>query len=527
MRSPQTFCCFSARAVTTWAVSLLWVSCNGEDLAAPPTGDLVVRTVTQAPPTGLDGYSVSVDAGEPQPIGVNGAITVAGLPAGDHTIELSGVPGGCVLAGDNPRTATVPADGRTEVDFDVVCALPVGAVTVTTTTTGPAPDPDGYTVQVDAGTELPIPANGTLTLPELSPGAHSLLLTGVAANCTVDGDNPRAVEAVAGEPVAVAFAVACVVGTLSFTEMTSGTNAFLAEVWGAAGSDVWAVGEVESDGGDNVASEILHYDGAEWQQALRQNDLRLRGVWGSSATDVFAVGFHFLVPGAVVYHYDGTQWTQTENFLSPSEELALMAVWGSSASDVFAVGVAFDGRFQLSLIEHYDGSGWRRMDPPAEIAPRLSDVWGSGPADVYAVGFDDVGDPGPAVIIHYDGNVWSSVLEEENLRLNAVWGSSSTDVFAVGFEVDDDFNVISTVRHFDGSGWTRMEVPADGVLQDVWGSSSTDVYAVGDDGLLLHYDGTEWTGSRPTRRTLLGVWGSSAADVFLVGDLGTIAHGAP
>ncbi len=119
------------------------------------------------------------------------------------------------------------------------------------------------------------------------------------------------------------------------------------------------------------------------------------------------------------------------------------------------------------------------------------------------------------------------MLEEEDLRLNAVWGSSATDVFAVGFAVSNGARVTSAVRHFDGASWTRMDVPNTGVLQDVWGSSATDVYAVADDGGMLHYDGSAWTESRPSQRTLLGIWGSSAADVFLVGNRGTIVHGAP
>ena len=104
-------------------------------------------------------------------------------------------------------------------------------------------------------------------------------------------------------------------------------------------------------------------------------------------------------------HYNGVAWIQADNFIDQDEELAFQGIWGSSATDVFAVGVAFDGRFAQSLIVHYDGSGWRRMDPPAETSPRLSDVWGSGPTDVYAVGRDEVGDPPAAVIIRYDGGL--------------------------------------------------------------------------------------------------------------------------
>jgi hypothetical protein len=370
-----------------------------------------------------------------------------------------------------------------------------------------------------------IGVNGTVELTPLPPGPHSIQLTGVASNCTVSGDNPRAIEVTAGAPLTVAFAVACMVGALKFTTMTSGTTADLTEVWGSGPGDVFAVGELETGGGAGGASVVQHFDGQAWQRQYGQDDLRLRGIWGSSATDVYAVGFHPNAPGAALLHFNGAAWTQSDNFTSEGEDLAFFSIWGSSATDIFAVGAAFSGRFAQTLIVHYDGSGWRRMQPPAETSPRLEEVWGSGPRDVYAVGRDEERET--AVIIRFDGTAWSRVLEEENLRLNAVWGTSATDVFAVGFDVRGD-EVISTVRHFDGASWSRMVVPSVGVLQDVWGSSPTDVYAVGEDGAVLHYDGSAWTESpRATRRTLLGVWGSSAADVFLVGDQGAIVHGAP
>jgi hypothetical protein len=72
-----------------------------------------------------------------------------------------------------------------------------------------------------------------------------------------------------------------------------------------------------------------------------------------------------------------------------------------------------------------------------------------------------------------------------------------------------------------------VTIPATGVLQDLWGTSATDVFVVGENGVVLHYDGAEWTGSSQSDRTLLGVWGPSPGDVFAVGNAGTILHGTP
>jgi hypothetical protein len=55
----------------------------------------------------------------------------------------------------------------------------------------------------------------------------------------------------------------------------------------------------------------------------------LRGIWGNSATNVFAVG-----EGGMILHYDGKAWKKTTSGTTND----FNGVWGSSAADVFAVG---------------------------------------------------------------------------------------------------------------------------------------------------------------------------------------------
>jgi hypothetical protein len=57
----------------------------------------------------------------------------------------------------------------------------------------------------------------------------------------------------------------------------------------------------------------------------------LIGVWGSSASDVFATGV-----GGVILRYDGSTWSPMRSGTSET----LFDVWGGSASDAFAVGSA-------------------------------------------------------------------------------------------------------------------------------------------------------------------------------------------
>lgn len=472
-----------------------------------------------------------MDGGEPRRIGANESILVGDLPAGEHSVQLSDVADNCVVAGENPRSVTVISDEVVPAAFQVACATTLGALSITVTTTGPDTDPDGYTVQVDQGPAQPIATNGTVTLLDVTPGSHTVELGGVEVGCGVTGENPRAVEIVAGQAATVAFAVACEPGVQRWSAMSSGTNADLPDVWGTSATDVFVVGELPVGNDFEIASVILRYDGTRWSRQLRETDLVLRGVWGPSPSEMFAVGYDFGSIDAKVLRYDGSAWSHLPGFESDgSEQLALLAVSGSSATNAFAVGSKFDGLFEHSLIYRYDGTEWRRMPEPTQVSPALTDVWVASPTVAFAVGRNDVSDPPEGVILRFDGTTWSPAFQDERVGVNAVWGASESDVFVAGFRVDQrgvDFDVFGVILHYDGTTWSPMPLPRTGVLNGIWGTSGSDVFAVGDDGAVLHYDGRQWSLTTPTDQTLLDVWGDSPSDVFAVGLGGTIIRGTP
>jgi len=98
-------------------------------------------------------------------------------------------------------------------------------------------------------------------------------------------------------------------------------------------------------------------------------------VWGSSASDVWAVGDK----GTIRHIAAGdTQW---EIVTSPTKE-PLHGLWGSSPNDVWAVG-------DSGTILHWDGATWSPSVaalPVNKKKPHLYGIWGSGPDDVWIVG---------------------------------------------------------------------------------------------------------------------------------------------
>ncbi len=197
--------------------------------APPATGGVNVTISTSGVSPDPDGYSVTVDGDAGRPVGVDETVAVSALSAGDHLVGLAGVAANCAVDGENPRPVTVPPDGTVEVGFAVTCAAGTGTLEVTTTSTGSPADPSGYTVSVDGAAAVAIGVNATRTIGGLLPGAHSVALGGIAANCAVQGQNPRGVTIAAGQTTALPFTVECAAtaGSLAVTVagLPSGMNA--------------------------------------------------------------------------------------------------------------------------------------------------------------------------------------------------------------------------------------------------------------------------------------------------------------
>ena len=182
----------------------------------------------------------------------------------------------------------------------------------------------------------------------------------------------------------------------------------------------------------------------------------------------------------------------------------LNAIWGSSSSDIFVVG-------NEGTILHYDGSNWNPQNSGTENP--LYSVWGSGPSDVFAGG-------SRGTILHYDGTKWTQQDSDElEQAVDDLWGSSSNNVFAASHGTNDH-----RISHFDGTGWEQQSIFYCGVTT-VSGSSDNNVYNGGVDGLIMKYDGTDWT--RQPVNTLADInslFVVSTSNAVAVAESGVIIH---
>ncbi|MEZ4250465.1 MAG: hypothetical protein R3B99_19710 [Polyangiales bacterium] len=109
----------------------------------------------------------------------------------------------------------------------------------------------------------------------------------------------------------------------------------------------------------------------------------------------------------------------------------------------------------------------------------------------------------------------------EGTTLYGIW-EGTNERFAVGGDVlRDEARGVLLRRDASGAWAPDPRVASEhleGALFKVWGRADDDVWVVGERGMVLHFDGTEWTRvASPVRTRLLTVHGAEGADPIVVG----------
>jgi hypothetical protein len=179
---------------------------------------------------------VVVDAGTAAAVAVTiymgGSATVESVLPGAHEVTVRSVSDNCTPTQSGGVPVTVTAGGPTRdtsrITLEFVCEATTGDASIVTQTTGGDVDPDGYTLKQD-GTLLEYPdcrgyycyygyyPSGPIRLDltgeffqgQLTPGNHTYELSDIAANCAVQGSNPRTASVVVGETTEVRFLLVC------------------------------------------------------------------------------------------------------------------------------------------------------------------------------------------------------------------------------------------------------------------------------------------------------------------------------
>ncbi len=283
-------------------------------------------------------------------------------------------------------------------------------------------------------------------------------------------------------------------------------TSYLSSVWGTDEKNVYAVGLIYSSMSPINYTDIIHWNGEKWS-AINFNDGILEGIYGFSESDIWIAGSWYGASSngnALLGHYDGKVWTSYKF----SQYEKLKAIWGSSTTSMFAVG-------GNGIILHYDGKDWTSMQSGTQH--HLYDIWGISDKDIYTVGGDE--SQGIGIMLHYDGSSWKTIYERKKQQGNpsgftsAVWGSSSDKIY-----------VSSSSGEFIGNinEWQLLNAPfEDAYIESIRGYSNKNLFFVGDFGLIVHWNGKSWKRygefyKKPYGDIPYGLWVGKES-VFIVG----------
>lgn len=319
----------------------------------------------------------------------------------------------------------------------------------------------------------------------------------------------------------------------------------LSLVYGVAANDIWGVGYEFTGTGSVTVTVLYRWQGTRWNrvQALAAG-AGIVAMWGASSNDVWAVG-----PGPLlVHHFDGTSWSSVPNLpMGVTAQTVLRGVWGRSATEVYAVGR--ESSIGAALILKYDGTSWQKetfsgsppFAPLFAIAGNATEVLAAGatglvlsrvagqwatiaPTNWYLGGdltnlvslpngqqraSSTSGD-----LYAYAGGTWSFLQNVGTPAPSRLWAASNSELW------------------FASSGMVRQlgvsAIPLMGQVLGLFGAAPNDAWATGRDaiskGVIFRYDGQLWSNviDSPTTATLSLLSGRGPNDLWAAGGVGLL-----
>jgi hypothetical protein len=485
---------------------------NGAPVALPPDqsfGIEIFPSITGAISVHLEATG---SAGQTLAVG-DGAGTILSSARSDITIALGAAPDDLSVGGDGmtaDMSMPIVSIAPTNFDYGLISKNTNGqtktftVTNISTLDTAPlspaaltGADSSGYAVVTDGCSGVALKAGATCDVSvQFTPKLAGLLqaIVGVGgAGANLRGTSKGAWTAEG-----------------AMQDLSGGLSASNNAVWGTSANDVYVAGAV------STSSNIVHRDSTGmWRPVGNPGGPPLFGLWGTSATNVFAVGGGGGGTGGVVFHSDGSAGGFTQYYFF--SQVTINGVWGSSATELYTTwsGGTSPGT-HYGVYRSTDGKAWTAQMGSGGVGvppDNLFGIWGSGVSDIYAVGTTG--------IYHSTGNgAWTQ--QNSTANMLGVWGSGASDVYAVG--------KAGVILHSAGDGTWQVQTTTIGATLDfyaVWGSARDDVWVVGDNGLIIRSAGVgvwDTTNFGSTfNANLRSVWGSSSGDVYAVG-VGAILH---
>jgi hypothetical protein len=255
-------------------------------------------------------------------------------------------------------------------------------------------------------------------------------------------------------------------------------------------------------------------------------------IWGVNSSKLFAAGHNERGYGKM-YVYDGIKWSPVDlTSLERSGGFTFSSMFGFSSSDIYAVGseaytttlppfVLFDS----SLVLHYNGSSWKKINIPNRKRS-LSDIHGTSPTNIVVGGYKGtlfkfngiewkrliIPDSLSVVSVHcindsltyvglfsntIEGGEWwyfgyhngqnLTILNTANLSINPI-------TFGLNLKSIDNriYSIGSYLFEYINESWSLIKSTSELSITNMAGTSRNNMFLVGGYDLVMHYNGEDW-----------------------------------
>lgn len=199
--------------------------------------------------------------------------------------------------------------------------------------------------------------------------------------------------------------------------------------------------------------------------------------------------------------------------------LDLLDLWGSSSSDVWAVGVnGVNNNLGELNIQHYDGVAWSNATASSALNQALfpviggttvssysfTDVYGNASDNVYAIATNNQGN---SLVAHYDGSVWDLWRDYGSATQSSLYVAPGNDLYVGGSTISGSNGTVFQYLDADGAGSGKVaepyvnsqpitfdagSQPNFGVTQ-LAGTDTSNLFATGVQSDFIHYDGSQFS----------------------------------
>jgi hypothetical protein len=238
----------------------------------------------------------------------------------------------------------------------------------------------------------------------------------------------------------------------TWSEATSPMRGFLSSISVAADGSIFVGASELNQSGTSSETVVWRLAGGIWSRTTIPPAFGSRAVWAASANDAYSVDEQ-----GVVFHFNGSGWSQSLALPKTVNVLGNAAAAGSGPNDVY-VGSSFGS------IGHFDGSSWQTINAGAPV----NALYAPGGGVAFAATNSNV--------LMVSGSSASTLQPGTSCEIEGMTGRSTIDITVVTF--------CGEISHYDGASWKVVSfpnVPLSGVAQ----RGSSAAVAVGAFGVIL------------------------------------------